>query len=169
MNAPAKKAPAKATPARDSTPKPHFGRGQPANYSGKPGRSGPPVGNSNALRHGLKAGKLPKDAKHIEYQTNDLRRTLEAAVMAVRGEVTIPDAAAIQTAMKWERHGALCLRWLRIEEDKLKPEQKMNFSREIARASAERDKAIAALKLNVSPLNPWNCAERDLNQRKGEW
>ena len=50
--------------------------------------------------------------------------------------------------MKWERHGALCQRWLRIEGDKLKPEQRMAFCREIAKASADRDKAIAALRLD---------------------
>ena len=123
----------------------------PKRFCGVKGRSGPPKGNENALRHGLKSGKLPKDARYIEHQMNGLRRTLEDAVVAARGEVTIPGAAAIQTAVKWERHGALCLRWLRVEGDKLKPEQKMTFSREIARASAERDKAIAALQLDAKP------------------
>ena len=120
----------------------------PRRFCGKAGCSGPAKGNGNAIRHGLKSGKLPRDARYIEYQMNGLRRILEAAVMAARSEVTIPDAAAIQTAVKWERHGALCLRWLRVEGEKLKPEQKMTFSREIARASAERDKAIAALRLD---------------------
>ena len=49
------------------------------------------------MRHGLTSGQLPKDARYIEWRMNALRRTLEAAVLAARGEVTIPDAAAIQT------------------------------------------------------------------------
>jgi len=126
---------------------PVFGKGQPKHFCGKKGRSGPPRNNHNGMRHGLRAGKLPRDAKHIEWQINRLRRELEAAVMEVKGEVTLLDAASIQTAIKWERHGALALRWLRIEGDKLKPVERLQFSREIARASTERDKALAALKL----------------------
>lgn len=99
------------------------------------------------LRHGLKAGKLPDGARYIEYQMNALRRQLEDAVLDARGEVDIVDAANIQTAVKWERHGALALRWLRLEVDGLKPLERLHFSREIARASTERDKAIANLNL----------------------
>lgn len=116
-------------------------------------RGGAPKGNSNGsgnVRHGLKAGKLPKDAKYIETQCNILRRQLEGAVLEARGEVSLVDAASVQTALKWERHGALCLRWLRLEGDKLKPLERMQFSREIARASTERDKSIAALGLDRS-------------------
>jgi hypothetical protein len=120
-------------------------------FCGVKGRSGPAVGNTNAIRHGLKAGKLPRDARYIEHQMNALRRQLEEAVMQAKGEVGLVDAASIQTAVKWERHGALCLRWLRMECNVLKPEQRLTFSREIARASAERDKAIAALNLDVKP------------------
>ena len=58
------------------------------------------------------------------------------------------DAASIQTATAWQRHSSLCLRWLRLGETSLKPEQKMNFSREIARASGERDKALRELHLD---------------------
>lgn len=117
-------------------------------FCGKKGRSGPAKGNRNAMRHGLRAGKLPKDAKYIEYQVNILRRQVEDAVLAAKGEVSLMDAANIQTACKWERHGALALRWLRIEADKLKPLERLHFSREIARASSERDKAISAIGLN---------------------
>ncbi len=136
------KAPVKAAPKR------RFGKCQPAHYCGKPGRSGAPRENINAIRHGLKAGQLPKDAKYIEYRLNAFRRTLEQAVLGARGEVTIPDAATIQTCLRWERHACLAQRWLVKAGDTLKPEQRLTFSREIARASAERDKAIAALKLD---------------------
>src|SRR5262249_36101325 len=79
---------------------------------GKKGRSGPPRGNRNGMRHGLAAGQLPADAKYIEYRLNDFRVRLEDAVMEARGEVTIMDAACINTCLKWERHSALALRWL---------------------------------------------------------
>src|SRR5205085_2442552 len=103
-------------------------------------------GNRNAMRHGLKAGKLPVDCAYIEIACNALRRQLEDAVLAARGEVTLLDAASIQTSVKWERHAALALRWLRVKGNELKLVEQLTFSREIARASTERDKALAALK-----------------------
>lgn len=127
---------------------PTFGKGQPANYCGKAGRSGPPMDNRNNLRHGLKAGKLPKAARYVEHQLNRLRRELEDRVLALRGEVSLVDAAAIVSAIRWERHGALCNRWLRLEEENLKPLDRLQFSREVARASTERDRSIKLLRLD---------------------
>jgi hypothetical protein len=122
-------------------------------FCGKPGRSGPAKGNRNALRHGLRGGALPADAKYIENRLNGFRRQLEDAVAERTGEVSIPDAAAIQTALRWERHAALAQRWLTKEYDDMKPEQRLHFSREIARASTERDKAIAALRLDRDTIH----------------
>jgi hypothetical protein len=120
----------------------------PNRFCGKQGRSGTPKGNQNNLRHGLRAGQLPKDAKYIEYRLNAFRRTLEQAVLVIKGEVSIPDAATIQTALRWERHGCLAQRWLNKKYAELKPTDLLQFSREIARASTERDKALAMLKLD---------------------
>jgi hypothetical protein len=117
-------------------------------FHGKKGRSGPPKGNTNAIRHGLVAGKLPRDCQHIEIKINALRRTLEDAVMAAKGAIGIVDAAIIQSCCKWERHGALALRWLTKSADELKPVERLQFSREIARASTERDRSLAALGLH---------------------
>jgi len=85
---------------------------------------------------------------HIEIQCNILRRQLEDAVIEERGQISLLDAANIQTAIRWERHSALALRWLRTQGDKLKPLEQLKFSSEIAKASTERDKALAALKLD---------------------
>ena len=135
----------------------------PKRFCGVKGRSGPPRGNENALRHGLKAGKLPRNARYIEHQMNNLRRQLEQAVMQAKGEVNLLDAASIQTAVKWERHGELALRWLRLEGDTLKPTERLQFSREIARASAERDKALQALGLDKDNRAPWLLPEQPDN------
>ena len=74
---------------------------------------------------------------------------MEDAVIAVRSEVSIPDAANIQTALRWERHGCLAQHWLNKSYSTLDPATRLQFSREIARASAERDKAIMALQLGA--------------------
>ena len=143
-----------AKPAREETStdetgngrKPRFGKG--SGFHGKPGRSGPPLRNRNNLRHGLRAGKLPPKCQYVEHRVNDLRRQLEDAVVSVRGEVGIIEAANINTAAKWERHGLLAQHWLRHEVEKLTPTERLKFSEAIAKASAARDQAIKALGLD---------------------
>lgn len=141
------------------TPIESTGRGeQPRDRNGKPihglkGRSGPSKGNRNAMRHGLKAGMLPKGAKYIEHRINGMRRQLEDAVMAVRGEVGILDAANINSAIKWERHGLLAQLWLRKEVDQLSPTERLKFSETIAKASDNRDKAMRMLDLDRNVVN----------------
>ena len=110
--------------------------------------SGPKKGSINAIRHGLTAGKLPRDAKYVEVKMNLFRREVESACLASKGKITLTDAAFIQTALKWERHAALALRWLNKAYDEMSPAERLNFSREIAKASTERDKAIKALNLD---------------------
>ncbi len=54
------------------------------------------------------------------------------------------DAAAINSILKWERHGLLAAHWLRHEADKLSPSDRLRFSEAIAKASDNRDRNIAA-------------------------
>jgi hypothetical protein len=115
------------------------------------GRPGGQRNNRNCLRHGLRSGKLPDDCEYIEWSLNAIRRRLEDAVLAARGEVGLLDAANIQTCIRWERHSALAQRWLRIKGGELAPMEQLKFSREIAKASTERDKALAALGLHIKP------------------
>lgn len=140
--------PESLNPEAGAAEQPQFGKDQPDHYCGKKGRSGPPKGNRNNLRHGLTAGKLPAGCQYIENQLNGFRRRLEDIVLEVKGDISLTDAAAIQTALKWERHGALALRWLTKEEENLSMSDRLQFSREIARASTERDKALASLRLD---------------------
>jgi hypothetical protein len=95
----------------------------------------------------MRGGKLPKGCQYIENRVNALRRQVEAALIDAKGEIGIVDAAAVNSVLKWERHGLLAAHWLRHEADKLKPMEQLQFSREIAKASTERDKALAALAL----------------------
>ena len=136
-------------PPKDASVKSaRFGKNQPPDYCGKPGRSGAPIANTNAARHYMRAGKLPKCMKYIESRINGFKRHLEDLVWEARGEVTVVDAAHIDTAAKWERHGCLALRWLRMEGDTLKPSERLSYSEAIAKASMNRDKAIEKLALD---------------------
>ncbi|MGE0760613.1 MAG: hypothetical protein AB7O38_26615 [Pirellulaceae bacterium] len=111
-------------------------------------KGGAPAGNGNAVRHGLTAGTLPKGAAYIARSTGQFRTALEGAIVERKGEISLHDAAVIQTAIRWERHALLVQRWLRRELADLSPDQRLAFSRDVARASAERDKCLKILGLD---------------------
>jgi hypothetical protein len=115
--------------------------------AGKKGMHGQP-GNQNATRHGMQGTKLPKGCKYIEIRVNVLRRQMEQAVLATKGEIGIVDAAAINSILKWERHGLLASFWLRKEIDKLSAADRLRFSEAMAKASDNRDRNIRALGLD---------------------
>ncbi len=115
------------------------------------GKVGAPKGNRNALRHGLRCGMVPSKAKYVEHAVNALRRTLETALLELKGDVSISDAAAINSACKWEMHGQLSRYWLRHGIDKLSSMERLKFSEAIAKASDARDKAIRLLELDKTP------------------
>ncbi len=117
---------------------------------------GAPIGNVNRTRHGLRGAGLPKGCHHIQRATCQFRRQLETEVLTARGEVTLTDAAFVNTAFRAERHAQLAQRWLALEAESMSPADRLNYSREVARASSERDKAIAALNLPKRPsADPW--------------
>jgi hypothetical protein len=92
--------------------------------------------------------KLPKGCEYIENRVNLLRRQMEAAVLAAKGEISIMDAAAINSILRWERHGLLAAHWLRREADKLSAGDRLRFSEAIAKAGDARDKNIRLLGLD---------------------
>ena len=109
---------------------------------------GAPRGNSNAFRHGMRGSNLPHGCEYIAKAIRYFRRQLEQAVFEVRGEVTLLDAASINTAFRYERLAQLAQRWLAVNSEEMSYTEKLACAREAARASAERDKAIAMLKLD---------------------
>jgi hypothetical protein len=129
--------------------------GKPGNPPAKPHRCGPPKGSANAQRHGMKGGKLPRGCQYIENRVNALRRQVEDALLALKGEISIVDAAAVNSILKWERHGLLAAHWLRKEADKLTAGDRLRFSEAVAKASDNRDRNIRALGLDAPPEAPW--------------
>ncbi len=108
---------------------------------------GAPLHNSNALKTGLSAGKLPPGCAYIKRMAAQLQRTLEAEVLDAVGEIGVYHAATIQSAVRWEKHALLSQRWLRQAQESLTPAERLSFSREVARASSERDKCLDRLGL----------------------
>ena len=105
--------------------------------------------NTNSVRHGFYAGKLPGHLEYIEKRVNKQRRELEALVIARKGDVSVMDAAAINSVLKWERHGVLANHWLREQDATLSAADKLKFSEAVAKASDNRDRALAKLKLDI--------------------
>lgn len=117
----------------------------------------------------LKMGKLPPSLARVERSANKLRKILESAVLAAWGEIDVAHALAINTAARWERHADLALRWLREHGAEMSHAERLQYSREIARASAERDKAVASLGLGAAEQDEMDVAVRivEAQLRKG--
>ena len=112
---------------------------------------GAPKGNQNAMKHGkgLSLGSLPPGCSYIKRQTNLLDRELQALTLQVHGAIGPVERMLIQTAIRHERHAQLAQRWLRLNAEVMSHDVRLAYSREIARASSARDKAIAELDLRA--------------------
>jgi hypothetical protein len=102
-------------------------------------------------RHGMKSVTLPRSAKFVEAQCNQLRDTLETRILELRGAVTLTEASTILTAVSHQRHMGLAARWLRTQEAEMSASERLTYSREITQATAARDRCIAALHLDEVP------------------
>ncbi len=105
-------------------------------------------GNTSAMTHGIQGSVLPPGCSHITAQLDRFRRATQEAAIAARGELGLIELCAIQTSTSWYRHALLARRWLRIADAQMTLDQKIFFSREEARALAERDKALRQLGLD---------------------
>ena len=114
-----------------------------------PRKPGAPLGNTNRIRHGMRGSSLPRNCRHIESSTNKFRLHCEQAVLDARGEIVLTDAIYINTAFRAERHAQLAQRWLFLKGDAMSDGDRLAYSREVVKASAERDKAVAALRLDA--------------------
>ena len=130
-------------------------------------KMGPPCGNKNALRHGLSSLRGPVGTATITRSIGMMQRSLEAAVLKARATVEVSDAALIQTACRWEWHSQLAARWLRVAFGELTYDERLRYSRETARASSERDKAIGQLRLGGDMSTPWGPMLGDLMGQPG--
>lgn len=130
-----------------------------------PPKSGAPAGNQNGIKHGLTAGTLPPGCGYVKRISKRFRDDLAQAVQDVKDEITITDACTIDTAARWHRHGLLAQRWLRNESETMTPDQKLSFSREIARAGTERDRCIKSLGLDLCKVDALTVAYRDPQQK----
>lgn len=129
--------------------------GQIGNSGGKKGRSGPAIGNKNALkngsqvdRHKLTVGKLPATMAQIQREARSYRRELESLVLQAKGQVSAVDAHRIDAAVGCCLSIGLC-RWvLRHKLDKLTASDIARNGKEQRDAKKERARIIGQLGLD---------------------
>src|SRR5262245_19631985 len=116
---------------------------QSGNQLTKLRRGGAPKRNKNAIRHGLMTTALPPGCTGVRKSVNKFRQAIEKIVAEnLGGEISVLAAATINSASRWEQHALLANRWLRIHFAELNHDQRLAYSREVARASSERDKCL---------------------------
>lgn len=121
-------------------------------------KPGPGPLNTSRLAHGLRTspetnakrislGKLPASMRRVEGAVLAFRRLLETEVLAVHGEIGFLHAALVESACRHHRHGALCLRWLRLHEQDMSHTERLAYSKAIADSGTARDRCIERLGL----------------------
>jgi hypothetical protein len=127
-----------------------------------PAKVGAPRGNMNGLVSGsnvrrLTVGELPSSMVAVKREGRAYRRELEAAVMAVKGEVGILDSHLIDTATAATIQAGVC-RWLlrnKLEEKakdgsitRMSTADIRGCQADIVKAKERRDNAVKALQLD---------------------
>jgi hypothetical protein len=129
--------------------------------AGKPGKSGPPKNNLNALRTGqglrrLTLGELPATMRRQTQQARKYRRGLEQLVMEKHGEVSATHAHLIDEAAAAEVHACVCRWLLRTKLKDMSPSDIARCSAEIPKAKSTRNRAVERLKLDAEENRmPW--------------
>lgn len=111
-------------------------------------RRGAPAGNLNAMQHGLTVPGVPPGCRDIQTQVDSFKTALEVAVEQVRGTLGVYEAACCQTAVEWHTYALKARRWVALEGDKLTIDQRISFSKEVARGFTERDRVLKLLGLD---------------------
>jgi len=141
-------------PVKDVSTKPK------SRFCGKKGRSGPKVGNLNALKNGSKMtrltlGELPLTMRRQTQNARKYRRFLEATTLEAHGEVNVTHAHLIDEATNAEEHASVCRWLLRTRLETMKASDIASCSERILKAKTIRNKAVKQLNLDAPPLSPW--------------
>lgn len=134
-----------------------------------PARIGPPIGNFNALRNGSRSVRpplpvLPRCLRRQEENCRKFRRELEAAVIAVRGQISLKDALLINEACVGELHSSVCAHCLRSKFDELSVADQIKCSEGIVRGKTMRNRAYEKLGLDTSEESTLAALYADFDQ-----
>jgi hypothetical protein len=140
-------------------PKPKFGKGQPASYCGKKGRSGPKAGVPQ--RNGTSITRLPLGdypatmRKAVTRAARKYRRDLESLVVKMNAGINTTEAHLIDEAASAEAHGSVCRWLLRTRLEKMTVTDVLKCSEQIIKAKMIRNRAVERLALDKPIQPPW--------------
>jgi len=128
--------------------------------AGIKGKSGPKKGCLNAVKNGtsltrLTLGELPTTMRRQTQAARKYRRSLEALVMAAKGEVNATAAHLIDEAAAAEVHASVCRWLLRTRLEKMSVSDVARCSEQIVKAKTMRNRAVERLKIDAPPPAPW--------------
>ena len=130
--------------------------------AGIKGKSGAKPGNKNALRNGsnidrkrLTVGELPTAMIAVKREARSYRRTLEAAVLQARDEVTLMDAHTIDAATACTMAAGIGRWLLRNRFEVMTVADIRATNKEIRDAKRDRAKIVRELDLDGKPPDPW--------------
>jgi hypothetical protein len=120
----------------------------------KKSRKGAPAKNRNALRYGLRSSHLPPGCDWLTSQCSELRNSLEDAVLAAKGSISITDASAIDLASQSQRTLLLLQRRFRLRGAKMSDADTIAALDRTKVAAQDRHNAILSLGLSSMPTSP---------------
>jgi hypothetical protein len=148
-------------PAAPAAASPAIGQGEPSATqpaSKSDHRRGPPAGNSNATKSGLRGSKLPKGCVREEGHIHNLIRRVRAEYEARHGgPMTAHADAILHRLRRAATRDRLSARWLRIEHDNLTIEQRMALVDASSAAADTIEKCLRQLGLDeaAAEADPW--------------
>jgi hypothetical protein len=110
-------------------------------------KGGAPVGNVNALKHGLRGSKMPRSARYVENALASFRNAILDELASIRDtkDLSVADSATVNRAIRCETRARLALHWLRSEDDKLSMDDRLRLLDVVSAATESRDKALSQL------------------------
>lgn len=101
----------------------------------------------------MRAAKLPPNCKYINEACELLRTQLEAAL----GDVSIHQAALINSAIRHEKMAALADRWLRLKLDSMTLSEITTVKDWLMSSTTARDRCIRDLQIDASQVDVWSA------------
>lgn len=96
----------------------------------------------------LVVGNLPRELLGTQREARAYRRDLESAVIAAKGNISVPDGHLIDTAAAATLHCSVCRWLLRTKIKTMKPADILNCTGAMVKAKTQRDAAVRALELD---------------------
>jgi hypothetical protein len=115
-----------------------------------------PAGNRNAYRHGLRSTATPEAG--VDGQVRALKREIRQQLAGADGRLTLAQEALLQSLARHEIRALLAGVYLRKEKT-LTVDQRLNLLATVTSATAERDKILRQLGIDLASDKPGSSSD----------